>query len=171
MGSPLLRSEESSPHKCLVNLSVDTLSVPNPKHFTPITLRRVMLVPTPKLLLLLNLLLHCSSGSPLTIFKQVSAEVQETRHQLLVQAMVEGLKSSLKEILAGEVKEEMKGEVTAWFPNAGEKPERELLATLDFSLKMHQGEKYGEANTIHFDFKPQTRSDIQSESEYIWVRS
>merc|ERR1712150_362194 len=73
------------------------------------------------------------------------------------------------------VEEEMKGEVTAWLPDAGEKfphngekPERELLATLDFSLKMHQDRKYGEANTIHFDFKPQTRSDIQSESELIF---
>ena len=91
--------------------------------------------------------------------------------------MAEGLKSALKEILAREVvEEETRGEVTAWLPNTGEKlpqtgekPEREVLATLEFSLKMHRpGKKYGKANSVHYDFKPQTRSDIQSESELIF---
>ena len=91
--------------------------------------------------------------------------------------MAEGLKSALKEILAREVvEEETRGEVTAWLPhtgeklpNTGEKPEREVLATLVFSLKMHRpGKKYGKANSVHYDFKPQTRSDIQSESELIF---
>ena len=151
-----------------------------------------MLAPTRlQVLLLLNLLLHRSSGSPLTILKQAAAEVPESgRHQLLVrtlfpkngvkiisflppnhqvQAMAEGLKSSLKRILAGEMKEETRGEVTAWLPHTGEKPERELVATLEFSLKMHQpSKKYGKPKTVHFDFKPQTRSDIQSESELIF---
>ena len=91
--------------------------------------------------------------------------------------MAEGLKSALKEILAREVvEEETRGEVTAWLPNTGEKlpqtgekPDREVLATLEFSLKMHRpGKKYGKANSVHYDFKPQTRSDIQSESELIF---
>ena len=99
--------------------------------------------------------------------------------------MAEGLKSALKEILAREVvEEETRGEVTAWLPHNGEKQfinnreklphngekaEREIMATLEFSLKMHQrSKKYGKANTVHYDFKPQTRSDIQSESELIF---
>ena len=93
--------------------------------------------------------------------------------------MAEGLKSALKEILAGEVvQEETQGEVTAWLPQTGEKlpqngekPERELIATLEFSLKMHQQpgkKKDGKPNTVHYDFKPQTRSDLQSESELIF---
>ena len=151
-----------------------------------------MLAPTRlQVLLLLNLLLHRSSGSPLTIPKQAAAEVPESgRHQLLVrtlfpkngvkiisflppnhqvQAMAEGLKSSLKRILAGEMKEETRGEVTAWLPHTGEKPGRELMATLEFSLKMHQpSKKFGKPKTIHYDFKPQTRNDIQSESELIF---
>ena len=93
-----------------------------------------------------------------------------------VQAMAEGLKSSLKEILAGEMKEEAEGEVTVWLPltgeklrQTGEKPEREPMATLEFSLKMHQpSKKYGKPKTVHFDFKPQTRSELQSESELIF---
>ena len=98
--------------------------------------------------------------------------------------MAEGLKSALKEILARKVvEEETRGEVTAWLPHngdklshigeklphTGEKPEREVMATLEFILNMHQrGKKYGKANTVHYDFKPQTRSDIQSESELIF---
>ena len=157
-----------------------------------------MLAPTRfQVLLLLKLLLHRSSGSPLTILKQAAAEVPESRHQLLVrtlfpkngvkiisflppnhqvQAMAEGLKSSLKRILAREMKEETRGEVTAWLPHTGEKlphtgekPERELVATLEFSLKMHQpNKKYGKPKIVHYDFEPQTRSDIQSESELIF---
>ena len=86
--------------------------------------------------------------------------------------MAEGLKSALKEILSGEVvQEETQGEVTAWLPQTGEKPGRELIATLEFSLKMHQQpgkKKDGKPNTVHYDFKPQTRSDLQSESELIF---
>ena len=86
--------------------------------------------------------------------------------------MAEGLKSALKEILAKEVvQEETQGEVTAWLPQNGEKTEKELIATLKFSLKMHQQpgkKKDGKPNTVHYDFKPQTRSDLQSESELIF---
>merc|ERR1711990_556680 len=76
------------------------------------------------------------------------------------------------------MEEETQGEVTAWLPQtreklpeAGEKPERELIATLEFSLRMHQQggkKKDGKPNTVHYDFKPQTRSELQSESELIF---
>ena len=85
--------------------------------------------------------------------------------------MAEGLKSALKEILSREVVgEETKGEVTAWNPGTSkEKPEQNLIATLEFSLRVHHpSKKYEKPNTVHYDFKPQTRSEIQSESELIF---
>ena len=85
--------------------------------------------------------------------------------------MAEGLKSALKEILSREVVgEETRGEVTAWNPGTSkEKPEQNLIATLEFSLRVHHpSKKYVKPNTVHYDFKPQTRGDLQSESELIF---